>query len=77
MQAFADQSVFGGFVGMLTDSRSFTSHVRFDYFRRVLCSFIGDYVEKGKFVNDPKTLEKIVKQICFENAKNFFERIKK
>lgn len=77
MQAFADQSVFGGFLGMLTDSRSFTSYVRFDYFRRVLCSFIGNYVKQGKFVNDPKILEKIVKQICFENAKNFFERIKK
>lgn len=77
MQAFADQSVFGAFLGMLTDSRSFTSYVRFDYFRRVLCSFIGRYVEEGKFINDIKILEKIVKQICFENAKNFFERIKK
>lgn len=73
MKTFSEQAVFGKFLGMLTDSRSFVSYTRFDYFRRILCNYIGEYVEKGKFPYDKELLEKVVKDICFDNAKNFFE----
>ena len=60
------------FVGMLTDSRSFLSYTRHDYFRRILCNLIGQWVEDGEYPNDEKALEKIVKGICFDNAKRYF-----
>lgn len=50
-----------GFVGMLTDSRSFLSYTRHDYFRRILCNLIGGWVENGEFPADYDTLEEIVK----------------
>ena len=62
----------GNFVGMLTDSRSFLSYTRHDYFRRILCNIIGQWVEDGEYPNDEKSLEKIVKGICFDNAKRYF-----
>ena len=59
-----------GFVGMLTDSRSIGTFVRHDYFRRILCDAVGSHVEKGEF---PLELaQKIVNDICFENAVNYF-----
>ena len=57
---------------MLTDSRSFLSYTRHDYFRRILCNIIGQWVEDGEYPNDEKSLEKIVKGICFDNAKRYF-----
>ena len=56
----------------LTDSRSFLSYTRHDYFRRILCNIIGQWVEDGEYPNDEKALEKIVKGICFDNAKRYF-----
>ena len=61
--------VLSAFIGMTTDSRSILSFVRHDYFRRILCDFIGQKVKTGEFPNDIKLLERIVKKICYENAK--------
>ena len=52
--------------------RSFLSYTRHDYFRRILCNLIGEWVENGEYPNDEKALEKIVKGICFDNAKRYF-----
>lgn len=60
------------FIGMLTDSRSFLSFPRHEYFRRILCNEIGNLVESGQYPNDRKTLGKIVEDICYYNAKNYF-----
>ena len=65
MKSLANLGLLGNFVGMLTDSRSFLSYTRHDYFRRILCNLIGQWVEDGEYPNDEKALEKIVKGICF------------
>lgn len=72
LKALGNLGVLGCFVGMLTDSRSFVSYTRHDYFRRILCNLIGSWVEKGLYPNDEKMLEKIIKGISYENAKNYF-----
>ena len=61
------------FVGMLTDSRSLLSYPRHHYFRRILCNLIGRWVEDGDYPRDMDILEKLVKGICYENAKNYFD----
>ena len=61
-----------GFIGMLTDSRSFLSYARHEYFRRILCELIGGWVENGEFPNDEKALRTIVEGICFKNAGKYF-----
>ena len=61
-----------GFVGMLTDSRSFLSYARHEYFRRILCDLIGAWVENGEYPNDAAALRSIVEGICFHNAKKYF-----
>jgi glucuronate isomerase len=60
------------FVGMLTDSRSFLSYVRHEYFRRILCNLIGRDVEQGLIPADEAALGKLVRDICFDNAAGFF-----
>ncbi len=72
MQALANLGMLSRFVGMLTDSRSFVSYPRHEYFRRILCNLIGKWVEEGEYPADFKTLEKIVRGISYENAKNYF-----
>ena len=72
MKALGNLGVLGAFVGMLTDSRSFVSYTRHEYFRRILCNILGNWVEKGLYPNDTKMLEKIVRGISYENAKNYF-----
>ncbi len=72
MSALANLGILGKFVGMLTDSRSFVSYPRHEYFRRILCNLIGGWVEKGEYPKDYKYLEKIIKGICYENAKEYF-----
>lgn len=62
------------FIGMLTDSRSFLSYPRHDYFRRELCSYIASLVEEGRYPNDEKILGEIVEDICYKNAKEYFTR---
>ena len=61
MKSLANLGLLGNFVGMLTDSRSFLSYTRHDYFRRILCNLIGQWVEDGEYPNDEKALEKIIK----------------
>ncbi len=61
-----------GFVGMLTDSRSFLSYPRHEYFRRILCNLFGELVENGEYPADMKTLGGIVSDISYNNAKNYF-----
>ena len=57
---------------MLTDSRSFLSYTRHEYFRRILCNLLGGWVENGEFPNDMETLSEIVKDISYYNAKRYF-----
>ena len=61
-----------GFVGMLTDSRSFISYTRHEYFRRILCNLLGELVENGEFPDDLATLKEIVKDISYRNAVRYF-----
>lgn len=72
MKALANLGMLSRFVGMLTDSRSFVSYPRHEYFRRILCNIIGGWVEDGEYPMDLVTLEKIVRGIAYENAKNYF-----
>lgn len=71
MKALANLGVLGGFVGMVTDSRSFLSYPRHEYFRRILCALVGSWVENGLYPYDEKALERIIKGISFENAKKY------
>ena len=66
-----------GFVGMLTDSRSFLSYPRHEYFRRILCRVFGEWVEGGFYPEDMDTLKQIVADISYNNAKNYFNFQKK
>ncbi|MDF2874507.1 MAG: Uronate isomerase [Sporomusa sp.] len=72
MVTLANLGLLSRFVGMLTDSRSFLSYTRHEYFRRILCNLIGEWVEAGEFPNDTELLGSIVQNICFNNAKNYF-----
>ncbi|MBE5040121.1 glucuronate isomerase [Ructibacterium gallinarum] len=72
MKTLANLGALCKFVGMLTDSRSFLSYTRHEYFRRILCNLLGTWVENGEFPADMDTLGKIVQDICFNNAKNYF-----
>ena len=72
LTSLANIGLLGGFVGMLTDSRSFLSYARHEYFRRILCDFIGELVENGEYPDDERALEKIVEGICYYNAKKYF-----
>ena len=72
MKDYANVGLLSHFIGMLTDSRSFLSYVRHDYFRRILCNIFGDWVEKGLAPNDMKHLGKMVQNICYNNAERFF-----
>lgn len=68
----ASNGVLGRFVGMLTDSRSFLSYTRHEYFRRVLCELVGEWVESGQYPNDERYLSKLIADICFNNTNEFF-----
>ncbi|MBO5317224.1 MAG: glucuronate isomerase, partial [Oscillospiraceae bacterium] len=69
----ANLGILGNFIGMLTDSRSFLSYARHDYFRRILCNLLGRWVENGEYPNDDAALKRIVEGICFQNAKRYFD----
>lgn len=73
LDTLANQGLLMNFVGMLTDSRSFISYPRHDYFRRILCDYLGKKVESGFYPNDQKLLEKMVRGICYENARTYFD----
>lgn len=72
IKALANNGLISRFVGMLTDSRSFLSYPRHEYFRRLLCQIIGEEVEKGLFPKDMKRLGEMVEAISYTNAKNYF-----
>lgn len=74
MAALSDQGLLMNFVGMLTDSRSFLSYPRHEYFRRILCQFIGEQVDAGKIPNDESLLKTLVENICYYNAVNYFTK---
>lgn len=72
MKALANLGVLGSFVGMLTDSRSFISYTRHEYFRRILCNLIGGWVENGEYPEDYDILKRLIEDISYYNAKKYF-----
>ena len=72
MTSLANLGLLGNFIGMLTDSRSFLSYTRHEYFRRIMCDLIGGWVENGEYPEDYKALEKIVKGISYNNTVRYF-----
>jgi len=70
--SFAEQGVLGNFVGMLTDSRSFLSYTRHEYFRRILCNLIGGWAECGKYPDNREAVGSLVQDICYNNVKEYF-----
>ena len=72
INALSNMGLLSRFVGMLTDSRSFLSYSRHEYFRRTLCNLIGNDVENGEIPNDMELLGQMVENICFNNAKEYF-----
>ena len=72
LKALANLSLLPCFVGMLTDSRSFVSYPRHEYFRRILCNLIGSWVEDGEYPADMCYLKQIVEGVCYRNAKAYF-----
>ncbi|MGT2799351.1 glucuronate isomerase [Streptococcus marmotae] len=74
MNAYAEQGLFANFVGMLTDSRSFLSYQRHDYFRRILASYVGQWIVDEEVPEDYQALGKVVQEISYFNAQKFFEK---
>ena len=72
MVSLANLGCLGNFIGMLTDSRSFLSYTRHEYFRRIMCELIGGWVDNGEYPADMKSLESIVKGISYNNAVQYF-----
>jgi glucuronate isomerase len=73
MNTLSSMGLLSRFVGMLTDSRSFLSFPRHEYFRRILCNLVGTDVENGEIPDDPGLLEPLIKNICYYNAKSYFQ----
>lgn len=73
LNTLADQGLLMNFVGMLTDSRSFVSYPRHDYFRRILCGLIGQWIENGDYPADRLILQRMVRNICHDNALHYFK----
>ena len=72
MTSLASLGLLGNFIGMLTDSRSFLSYTRHEYFRRIMCNLIGGWVENGEYPNDEKVLGRMVQDISYNNAVRYF-----
>lgn len=72
MNALAEQGILANFVGMLTDSRSFLSYQRHDYFRRILATYLGQWIVEGEVPEDYEALGKVAKAISYDNAYNYF-----
>lgn len=73
IEALSNMGLLSRFVGMLADSRSFLSYPRHEYFRRILCNILGNDIENGLIPNDLKLVGRMVENICFNNAKEYFE----
>jgi glucuronate isomerase len=72
MNALSNMGLLSRFVGMLTDSRSFLSFPRHEYFRRIVCNLFGDEIENGELPNDIEWVGSVIKDISFRNARNYF-----
>ena len=72
LTSLANLGILGNFIGMLTDSRSFLSYTRHEYFRRILCNLIGTWIENGEYPRDIKTAGALVQDICYYNAARYF-----
>lgn len=72
LNALSNMGLLSRLVGMLTDSRSFLSFPRHEYFRRILCNLFGEDVENGELPNDQEWIGKIIEDICYNNAKAYF-----
>jgi len=72
MTSLANLGLLGNFIGMLTDSRSFLSYPRHEYFRRILCDLIGGWVENGEYPYEERMLQRIIKGISYNNAVRYF-----
>ena len=72
IEAFSQMSLLGRFVGMLTDSRSFLSYTRHEYFRRILCNILGSEMQRGILPRDMKLVGSLAKDVSYNNAKRFF-----
>ncbi len=73
MTSLANLGILGNFIGMLTDSRSFLSYTRHEYFRRILCNLIGNWIENGEYPCDIPTAGALVQDICYYNAARYFQ----
>lgn len=73
LETLSNTGLLSLFVGMLTDSRSFLSYTRHEYFRRILCNLLGDEMESGLIPNDFEWIGRMVKNICYDNANNYFQ----
>ena len=73
MISLANLGLLGNFIGMLTDSRSFLSYPRHDYFRRILCNLVGTWVENGEYPNNEASLKRIIEGVCCRNALRYFD----
>ncbi|MBU9937276.1 MAG: glucuronate isomerase, partial [Ferruginibacter sp.] len=73
INALSNMGLLSKFVGMLTDSRSFMSYPRHEYFRRILCNLFGEEMESGELPDDIAQVGKIIEDICYHNANNYFK----
>lgn len=73
MNVLSNMGLLSRFIGMLTDSRSFLSFPRHEYFRRILCNLLGNDIEKGELPNDIEWIGNMVQDICYRNAERYFE----
>jgi glucuronate isomerase len=72
INALSHMGLLSRFIGMLTDSRSFLSYPRHEYFRRILCDLFGDEIENGELPNDTAWIGKVIQDICYHNNRNYF-----
>lgn len=72
LNILSNMGLLSRFVGMLTDSRSFLSFPRHEYFRRILCNLFGEEIEKGELPNEIEWTGKIIQDICYNNCNNYF-----
>ena len=73
MKSLANLGMISRFVGMLTDSRSFVSYTRHEYFRRIMCNLIGSWVDAGEYPKDYEALDTIIKGLCYNTAHEYFK----
>lgn len=73
LKSIGSQGMLSYFLGMLTDSRSFLSYPRHDYFRRILCSYVGNLIDDGEFENDKLLVKEIIEGVCYKNVLKYLE----